>query len=144
MSGLRGAPALSSLEPPGGRHLVWQQRDGFPVAWTDQREVSPVQRGELGLIQAFHDGHDRSIHETDVGVRVPIAQVSDPPVADGGRILLRLGFPSLARRWDTRYDPLGCAPKGPLDTKSQPSSMEVVTFQVATTGYHLHPDRGHQ
>ena len=41
----------------------------------------------LGSSSRSHDGHDRSIHETDVGVRVPIAQVSDPPVADGRRIL---------------------------------------------------------
>jgi hypothetical protein len=37
-------------------------------------------RVELGLVQALHDGHDRCIDEADVGIRVPVAELPNPPI----------------------------------------------------------------
>ena len=46
-----------------------------------------IEGGELGLIQTLHDGHHRGIHESDISVRVPIAQLPDPSVVGQGQVL---------------------------------------------------------
>lgn len=50
------------------------------MARPQQIAVAAVVRGQLGLVEALDDRVDGRVHEADVGVHVPIAQLPDSGV----------------------------------------------------------------
>ena len=46
----------------------------------EDTKVTMVQRGKLGFVEAFDDGQDRGIDESDVSVSVPFTDLEYPRV----------------------------------------------------------------
>jgi hypothetical protein len=56
------------------------------VARTKHAEVAVIKCRELWFVQAFDDGENRGVHEPDVRIGVPIAQLGDPSIVGGGHV----------------------------------------------------------
>ena len=56
------------------------------MAWTQHPEVSAVQGGKLRFVEALHDSQNGGIHEPDVRVCIPIAQLANAPIVLGQEI----------------------------------------------------------
>ena len=71
--------------------IHWEQAQCVDVARTEQRKVAAIKRCQLGLPQSLDNGQNRRIHEADVCVGVPVAELADPNVISPHELLNRVG-----------------------------------------------------
>jgi len=92
------------------------------VARAQQPKVAPVQRGQLGLVEALDDGQDSRVHEANVGIGIAVAELSDPAVILRQHFLHKVGAF------------LNVVQEGNQDTRMQPSMDPVVQLDENRCG----------
>jgi hypothetical protein len=73
------ASLTASASGPHPR-LLRQEAQDVHVAWTEEPDVAPVERRQLGLVQPLDQRHHSRVHKADIGVGVAATQLTTPAI----------------------------------------------------------------